>query len=98
MKVELEKQVVDFVRRCAPVPRRALRQAIRALAAERGDLRALEGPLEGYYRLRVGSYRVIFRYHTYRGRAGIRCVFAERRSIIYEVFERMLTEEMGSRR
>ena len=98
MKVELEQQVVDFVRSCAPDPRKLLREALRALAQERGDIRPLEGPLHDYCRLRVGSYRVIFRYATEHHHACIRCVFAERRSIVYEVFERMLTEEAPDRR
>lgn len=92
MKVELEQQVLDFVRRCAPVPRKALRTALRALEHERGDIKTLEGALQGYFRLRVQGYRVIFRYTTHRGHALIRCVFAERRSLIYEIFERLVTE------
>ena len=98
MKVEIEQQVVDFIRGCAPHPRKVLREALRALAQEKGDIRPLEGPLQDYYRLRVGSYRVIFRYAVEHHRSSIRCVFAERRSIVYEVFERMLTEEAPNRR
>ncbi len=83
MRVRLSAQVIDFVRSQAPDPRRRLRAALRGLAREEGDLKALEGPLQDYYRLRVGSYRVILRYAT---KTTVDCVFAERRNIVYEVF------------
>jgi mRNA-degrading endonuclease RelE of RelBE toxin-antitoxin system len=83
MRVELSEQVVDFVRRLPPDPRRRLRRALRDLGSEKGDIEALEGPLDGCCRLRVGGYRVIL---SYTGRGGVQCVFAERRSIVYEVF------------
>lgn len=82
MKVELAEQVVDFVRCLPPEPKRRLRQALRELTAEKGDIKRLEGPLEDYWRLRVGGCRVIF---TYAARGTIRCVYAEQRSVVYEL-------------
>jgi mRNA-degrading endonuclease RelE of RelBE toxin-antitoxin system len=82
MKVELAEQVVDFVRRLPPEPRRRLRRALRGLTLEKGDIKRLEGPLEGYLRLRIGGYRVVF---TYAGRGKIQCIFAEQRSVVYEL-------------
>jgi mRNA-degrading endonuclease RelE of RelBE toxin-antitoxin system len=87
----LSEQVVAFVRTQPPDPRRKLRRALRMLALERGDLRALEGPLQGYHRLRVGPYRIVFAYASGKGAGrSIRCVFAERRDTVYSVFSRML--------
>ena len=87
MKVELSEQVVDFVRRLPPEPRRRLRQALRDLARERGDIKPLEGPLEGYCRLSVGAYRIVLSYTSQRT---IQCVFAERRSVVYELLVQLL--------
>jgi mRNA-degrading endonuclease RelE of RelBE toxin-antitoxin system len=89
MTIRLSTQVAEFVRALPPEPRRRLRLVIRGLANGRGDNKALEGELNGYWRLRIGSYRVIW------GKApdAIECVFAERRSIIYEIF----AEEMRRR-
>ena len=88
VRVRLAPQVVEFVRRQAPEPRRRLRRALRDLAAGKGDVQPLEGPLEDYCRLRVGPYRIILCYATSKT---IDCVFAERRRLVYEVFaERML--------
>jgi mRNA-degrading endonuclease RelE of RelBE toxin-antitoxin system len=82
MTIKVSAQVAAFVRSLPPEPRRQLRLAVRSLARGRGDCKALEGELAGYWRLRVRSYRVIL----WRGASVIECVFAERRSIIYEVF------------
>lgn len=98
-KVEVSAQVVAFVRAQAPEPRRRFRLAIRQLANDRGDIRALEGPLRGYHRLRVGPFRVLFAYAPARpGEGAARCIFAERRGVVYDVFsavlrERLLTED-----
>lgn len=82
MKVVLAAQVVEFVHRLPPEPRQRLRRALRELGRERGDIKALEAPLDGYCRLRVGGYRVVFAY----GRRGtIECIFAEQRSVVYEL-------------
>ncbi len=82
MTIRVSAQVAAFVRSLPPEPRRQLRLAIRSLARGRGDLKSLEGDLAGYWRLRVAGYRVI----VWWGAAVIECVFAERRSIIYEIF------------
>ena len=86
MKIELAEQVREFVRVCPPEPRRWLRDALRKLTEERGDIKALDGELEGYHRLRVRSYRIVFRYETSKHGRIIRCDFAERRSVVYEAF------------
>lgn len=91
MKVDLSSQVLDFVRRLPPEPRRRLKMALRGLTKERGDIKRLEAPLDGYCRLRVDGYRVIIHY----ARGGvIQCVFAEQRSIVYEVFAVALREAL----
>jgi mRNA-degrading endonuclease RelE of RelBE toxin-antitoxin system len=64
MKVELEQQVVDFIRSLAPEPRQVIGRGLKNLEDEAGDVRALEGELEGFYRLRVLRYRIIFFYHV----------------------------------
>lgn len=86
MKIELAEQVREFICACPPEPRRWLRDALRKLADEKGDIKALDGELEGYYRLRVRSYRIIFRYESGKQGRIIRCDFAEHRSVVYETF------------
>ena len=96
MKVELSDQVVAFVRRQAPEPRQRLRRALRRLEAEQGDIHALEGRLANYHRLRVGAYRILFTYVAAPGARppSIRCIFAERRDIVYAVFSEVLKRQL----
>lgn len=77
-------QVVEFARRLAPEPRRAVKKALNDLRREQGDIRALDGKLTGFYRLRVGSHRLIF---CYGPADSIDVLFIEQRSLVYEVFE-----------
>jgi len=93
--VELDPQVADFVRSLAPDPRKRLRQALHDLEAEKGDLKQLEADLTGYARLRVGGYRLLVRFYAEGGQRVARCVFAERRPVVYELFAEILRSEMG---
>ncbi len=93
MTIKPSAQVTDFLRGLAPEPRRQLRLAIRSVAQGRGDVKALEGELAGYWRLRVGSYRVVL----WRTATVIECVFAERRSIVYEIFAEELRRKLADR-
>jgi mRNA-degrading endonuclease RelE of RelBE toxin-antitoxin system len=86
MKIELAEQVREFIRASPPDVRRWLRNAITKLEKEKGDIKRLDGKLEGYYRLRIHSYRIVFRYVTDKSRRVIRCDFAEHRGVVYETF------------
>jgi len=91
VKVVLARQVVDFVRRLPPEPRTRLRRALRELGRERGDVKPLEPPLQAYCRLRVGGYRIVF---AYARRGTIECIFAERRSVVYELLVERLRDRL----
>lgn len=95
MKLEVSDQVLEFVQGQAPEIRHRLRLAIRRLAAERGDARALVGPLQGYSRLRVGAFRIVFAQTMGKDRQPCRrCVFAERRDVVYAIFSDMLRRHL----
>jgi mRNA interferase RelE/StbE len=90
--VRVQEEVLDYLRKLAPEPRHAIRAAIKALAREKGDIKALVDDLEGFHRLRVGPHRVIFEYEIIEGLRTITCVFAGQRKWIYEVFQSRLLE------
>ncbi len=92
-RVTVKKQVMDFAGCLAPEPRRALRKGILGLEKERGDIKALTDDLTGWYRLRIGRHRVVFRYR--RGME-IECVFAEERRLVYELFAAQIVQILGS--
>ena len=83
-RVKVREQVWKFHARLGPQDRRAVKRAITGLAAEQGDIRALRDQLEGYYRLRIGPYRIVFRYLA--GRV-VECVYMNDRALVYDVFE-----------
>jgi len=91
-KVKVEVQVENFVKSLAPEPRRRLTRAIKALANDQGDIRQLEGKLEGYSRLRVAGHRVIFNERFESVERIIDCIFAEKRALVYDLFVRLLSE------
>ena len=86
-------QVIEYAQRLAPEPRRAVKQALLDLRLERGDIRALDGNLSGYYRLRVGRHRIIFNYAADRA---IEALFIEERQLVYEVFEARFINRLKS--
>ena len=95
-EVRVAPQVERFVKSRAPEPRQALRKAIKGLTAEEGDIKALEGKLAGWSRLRVSSYRVLYKESAERGVRTINCVYANHRSVVYELFQQLLADELAS--
>lgn len=73
-------QVREYQRTLAPEPRRRVKAAILGLPNGDGDIKALEGKLEGLWRLRVGEHR--FAYRHLNGR--IEVFYAAPRTVIYE--------------
>jgi mRNA interferase RelE/StbE len=90
--VELQQEVVNFVRSLPPQPQPALRPALKNLQLEQGDMRALEGELVGFYRLWAQRCRVIFHYDLRGDERVIRCIYAATCSILYEVFAELIRE------
>jgi mRNA interferase RelE/StbE len=78
--VVIDEQVKRFIQSLSPEPRKALRRALNGLENEEGDVGPLQGELDGFFKLRVNSYRVIF----FRPDCStIKCVYAERRREVY---------------
>jgi mRNA-degrading endonuclease RelE of RelBE toxin-antitoxin system len=84
-------QVRDYQRTLAPEPRRRVKAAILGLSDGDGDIKALEGKLEGLWRLRVGEHR--FAYRHIHGR--IEVFYAAPRTVIYEYLAAHLKNLLG---
>lgn len=91
-KLRVSQQVEDFVKSKAPEPRQRLRKAIKGLADGEGDIKLLEGPLQGYYRLRIGGWRILYVERFEEGTQIIYCLFAEERGVVYELFTKLLAK------
>ncbi len=92
-QVCIEEQVRNYLQTLAPEPRRAMWRAIKNLPA--GDTKRLEGKLAGWSRLRVTEHRVLFREIAEGGVRKINCIFAEKRSVVYELFAELLANELA---
>jgi len=92
MKIEVivEAQPLAFIRRQPPDARKSLRAAIHAI--ERGDSfpDALDDELEGFYKMRVENYRLILQHESGARAPLFKVVFAERRSVVYELFRQIV--------
>lgn len=75
-------QVRAFVADLHPEHRREIKSALKELGIDRGDALPLENEFAGLYRLRVGAFRVVFRYES---EERIFCVFIERRRLVYDL-------------
>ena len=86
MKILASEQVAGWLRSLPPEPKRRVRAAFRELKDWRGDIKALQGELDGFYRLRVGGYRVVYR--VVNGRV-IQLEYADTRDVVYETFRQL---------
>ena len=90
IEVIIEEQPLAFIRRQSPDARKRLRAAIHAI--ERGDFfpDPLEDELEGFYKLRMENCRLILKHESGDKAPIFKVVFAERRSVVYEMFRQII--------
>jgi mRNA interferase RelE/StbE len=93
-KVRVSEQVEHFVKSLAPEPKQALRSGIKGLGDGKGDLKHLEADLEGWQRLRVKTYRVVFKEIWEGGDRIVDCVYVNRRSVVYDLFKELLKNQL----
>jgi len=95
MKIEVivEAQPLAFIHRQSPDARKSLRAAIHDI--ERGDSfpDPLDDELEVFYKLRVENCRLILKHESGDKAPLFKVVFAERRSVIYEMFRQFIALE-----
>ncbi len=89
MKISASEQVAAWLCALPPQIKRRVRPALRALAKNRGDIKGLRGPLEGFCRLRVGGIRILL--HQIDSKE-ILLDYANTRDVVYELYEQILAE------
>ena len=94
MKISASEQVSAWLCALPPHTKRRVRLALRGLAKNRGDIKGLRGPLEGFCRLRVGGIRILFRQTSPRE---ILLDYANTRDVIYELYEQILANRRGGK-
>jgi mRNA-degrading endonuclease RelE of RelBE toxin-antitoxin system len=89
MKILASEQVQRWLVSLPPETKKRIRAELKLLAAGRAEeVKALRGELDGYLRLRIGDYRII--YHVETGQM-IKLDFADIRETIYGTFLQILT-------
>lgn len=95
MKTSASEQVQLWLAGLPPQTKQRVRSGLRALADRQTaglDVKPLRGELEGFYRLRVGDFRVIYSLHP---GPVLRLEYADIRDTVYEAYRvlRQLREE-----
>ena len=89
MRISASEPVQLWLQGLPPGTKQRVRRELRALAgghAERLDLQPLRGELEGFYRLRIGDYRIV--YHLEPGPM-VRLDYADLRDVVYDLFRQL---------
>jgi mRNA-degrading endonuclease RelE of RelBE toxin-antitoxin system len=95
MKISASEQVAAWLIGLPPQTKHRVRLALRGLAKGQGDIKALQGSLEGFNRLRIGGLRIVYRQISSRE---ILLEYASTRDVIYELFEQLLDRRRGGER
>ncbi len=89
MRISASESVQLWLQGLPPRTKQRVRRELKALAGgrtERLDLKPLRGELEGFYRLRVGDYRIV--YHLEPGPV-VRLDYADLRDVVYDLFRQL---------
>ena len=87
MKISASEQVGARLCGLPPRTKHRVRLVLRGLAKGEGDIKGLQGPLEGFNRLRIGGQRIIYRQISGHE---IQLGYANTRDVIYEIYEQIL--------
>jgi mRNA-degrading endonuclease RelE of RelBE toxin-antitoxin system len=90
VKITLEQQPLDFIKRQPPENRKRLPDSLHAIERGAAFPEPLENELEGFYKVKVERYRLILQSVTGKEGPRFRVVFAERRKAVYEMFSQIL--------
>ncbi len=93
MRVKVSEEVRSFLRTLAPVPRRMILRELHKIERSEREPEPLEHPLEGFCKIRAGGYRILC---VIEG-GTVFALFADRRSIVYEVASAALLENIARR-
>lgn len=90
MKISASDQVAAWLIALPPQTKKRVRSALRNLARGHGDIKGLQGDLEGFSRIRIGGIRVLYRQISARE---LRLEYANTRDVVYELFRQFLASQ-----
>jgi mRNA-degrading endonuclease RelE of RelBE toxin-antitoxin system len=86
MRILASDQVTGWLRNLPPEPKRRVRVALKGLERWQGDIKPLRSELEGFYRLRIGGYRIVCRMIS---KSVIQLEYTDTRDVVYEAFRQL---------
>ena len=89
MRISASEPVQLWLQGLPPETKQRVRRELKALASGRAgrlDLKPLRRELQGFYRLRIGDYRLV--YHLEPGPV-VRLDYADVRDVVYDVFRQL---------
>lgn len=90
MKISASDQVAAWLTALPPQTKKRVRSALRNLTRGHGEVKGLQGDLEGFSRLRIGGIRILYRQTSARE---LRLEYANTRDVAYEMFRQFLSEQ-----
>jgi mRNA-degrading endonuclease RelE of RelBE toxin-antitoxin system len=90
MKITIEPQPREFIGRQPPATRKRLREMLHAVEKNELQPGPLDDELDGFYKLKIEGYRLIVQHVASDDGSFYRVVFAEKRSVVYELFKQTL--------
>ncbi len=81
MKLDVSEEIRAFLRRLAPEPRKKVARALDGIEDGTARLEPLHEPLDRYYKLRSGRFRILCAVEDNT----VFALYAAERSIVYEV-------------
>ena len=90
MKISASDQVAAWLTALPPQTKKRVRSALRNFSRGHGDVKGLQGELEGFSRLRIGGIRILYRQTSARE---LRLEYANTRDVVYEMFRQFLFEQ-----
>lgn len=90
MRISASNQIAAWLTALPPQTKKRVRAALRSLAKGKGDIKGLQGDLEGFSRLRIGGIRILHRQVSARE---IRLEYANTRDVVYEMFRQLLADD-----
>ena len=88
LRISASEQVQRWLAGLPPQTKTRVRAALKSLASSGRelDIKALRGELEGFYRLRLGNYRLVYHLESTQ----TLCLdYADLREVVYEAFRRL---------
>jgi len=90
MRISASNQIAAWLTALPPQTKKRVRAALRSLAKGKGDIKGLQGDLEGFSRLRTGGIRILHRQVSARE---IQLEYANTRDVVYEMFRQLLADD-----